>query len=492
MNDAPESKPFVQKLQERLAASRFFTFSLLLHVIIVVLGGGVVLFKAYVEPPDFVSEGGGLVSADETAIQPPEDQPDPSEQIFTPDQPEISAPSMDAITTTSTLQTTFKLASIPTPIKPVATDMSKTIAQATRQLAKGAGKGVPSDMAGRMGGSARASAMMKNKGKEKSEQAVMAGLRWLKEHQNSDGSWSEENRPSMTGFAVLCFLGHGETPESPEFGPTVKNGLDWLLAKGTEYQGRLSMTRDGWGGGNAGVYEHGIATYAMGEYYTMTKDDRFVELLKQAVGHIVAGQDPRGGWQYRYEKGPKSDTSVSGWQIQALKAAHLTGLEIPGVDEALDKAMLNLKRVQAENGSFGYHDPGDRDYSLDGVGVLCTYFWKQDKDRTVRDGIEHLLRQTEKKYPVKYKSETADLYAWYYNTQACLMVGGSAWSKWNRMFQDEIADAQSPDGSWPPLAGKSPGGALLRKPNGAGPYYRTTLCILMLEVFYRYMPVTKG
>ncbi|MEO8352150.1 MAG: prenyltransferase/squalene oxidase repeat-containing protein [Chthoniobacteraceae bacterium] len=491
MNDAPDEKPFSRKLQERLAASRFFTFSLLLHVIIVVLGGGVVLFKAYIEPPDFVSEGGGLVSAEEVTAQPPEDTPDPSEQIFTPDQPEISAPTVDAITT-SNLQASFKISSVPTPIKPVATDISKSVAQATKSLAKGLGKGVPSTMAGRMGGSQRAAAMMKNKGKEKSERAVMKGLRWLKDHQNEDGSWAEEHRPSMTGFAILCYLGHGETPESPEFGPTVKKGLDWLLAKGTEYQGRMSMTRDGWGEGNEGVYEHAIASYAIGEYYTMTKDDRFAEVVKQSVGYIVEGQAPDGGWQYRYAKGPNSDTSVSGWQIQALKAAHLTGLEIPGVEEALDKSVLNLKRVQAENGSFGYTKPGDRDYSLDGVGVLCTYFVKQDKDRSVRDGIEHMLRQTDKDHPVKYKGKAADLYAWYYNTQACLMMGGSAWSKWNRLFQDEIADSQSEDGSWPPVGGEPPGGELQKKADGAGPFYRTSLCILMLEVFYRYMPVTKG
>src|SRR4030095_12912669 len=132
---------------------------------------------------------------------------------------------------------------------------------------------------------------------------------------------------------------------------------DWMLAKGTEFQGKLSMTRDGWGGNN-GVYEHAIASYAMAEYYTMTKDERFAELLKQAITHIVQGQAPDGGWQYNYTKGPGSDTSVSGWQIQALKAAHLTGMGIPGVDEALDKAVGFIKRFQGNKGGFGYRGPG--------------------------------------------------------------------------------------------------------------------------------------
>jgi hypothetical protein len=490
MDEAPQNQPFMKRLQERLAASRFFTISLLLHSIIVVLGGSVVLFKAYVEPPDFTAEGGGLVGEEVAVITPPEETAVSATEVFTPETPQVNAPSIDALTTTSTSQVSFKMPKMTVPVKTVDANAVAQSVQSAARTAMGSGSsGVPGTMAGRMGGAARAAAMKRTDGKEKSEKAVMQGLRWLKEHQNEDGSWAPENRPAMTGFAILCFLGHGELPDSPEFGPTVKKGLDWLLAKGTEFQGKLSMTRDGWGGNN-GVYEHAIATYAMGEYYTMTKDERFADLLKQAVTHIVQGQDPNGGWQYQYAKGPKSDTSVSGWQIQALKAAHLTGLGIPGVDEALDKSMLNLKRVQAENGSFGYNIPGDRDFSLDGVGVLCTYFWKQDKDRSVRDGIEHMLNMTDKK-PVKYKGDSADLYAWYYDTQACLMFGGSAWSKWNRLFQDEIADNQNPDGSWPPVNTKAPGAELQKKPDGAGPYYRTCLCVLMLEVFYRYMPINK-
>src|ERR1051325_548958 len=102
-----------------------------------------------------------------------------------------------------------------------------------------------------------------------------------------------------------------------------------------------------------------------------------------------------------------------------------------------------------------------------------------------------MMKETDKKYPVDYKGDTANLYAWYYNTQACLMVGGAAWTKWNRLFQEQIVKNQSPDGSWPPIAGKSAGGELQRDPEGDGRFYRTNLCILMLEVYYRYMPTTK-
>jgi hypothetical protein len=100
------------------------------------------------------------------------------------------------------------------------------------------------------------------------------------------------------------------------------------------------------------------------------------------------------------------------------------------------------------------------------------------------------MDQTKKNNPVEYKGDKGDLYAWYYNTQACLMFGGAAWNTWNRLFQGEIVKNQSPDGSWPPMPGKAVG-ALQLEPEGNGQFYRTNLCILMLEVYYRYMPTNK-
>ena len=54
---------------------------------------------------------------------------------------------------------------------------------------------------------------------------------------------------------------------------------------------------------------------------------------------------------------------------------------------------------------------------------------------------------------------------------------------------------KSPERSQRTAPGPSPATATRHGPeakaDGAGPYYRTTLCVLMLEVFYRYMPINK-
>ncbi len=475
------------KIQRRLAESRFFFMSLTIHILLVVFAGGIVLYKAVNDPPDFVAEGGdGLIAQTDNLAPPPEQPPDsvPVEAVQT-EAPDISAPSIDTIKTTAN-SNPFKVSASAPKININATgDLAKSTGAVAKGISGGVG-GLPGTMRGRMG-SGRSQAMAANKGKDKSERAVLRGLEWLRQKQNGDGSWGDKNKGSMTGLALLCFLGHGETNESPNYGLTVSKAVQWILDNGTKFQGRLSMDDQFT---QAGVYEHGICTYALGEYYTMTKDERVVELFKQAIGHIVQGQSPAGGWMYKFDKSA-NDLSVSGWQIQALKAAHLTGLNLPGVEGALDKSMDAIDKVWKGSEGYGYRGPENR-YSLTGVGILCRLFWKGDHG-DVRKSMEWLLDQTEKddkQKPLKYKAENADLYAWYYHTQAALMFGGGAWQKWNRWFQDEICDVQNPDGSWPAPGGKSHGPQA--EESMTGQVYRTTLCILMLEVFYRYMPTTKG
>ena len=480
---AEQGRPlnFRERLLQRIAGARYFALSIFIHSVLVILAGGIVFYKTVIEPPDFVASGGdGLIISTDDLPPAPET---PAEKVpdakIVQQAPGMNAPRLDMITTAAP-NSDFK---IPMP------EVQVKIATSAANLAKNFGTSrafaasLPGTLTGRMG-SGRARAMAVNGMKPKSEQAVMRGLAWLVEHQNDDGSWGDDNKGAMTGFALLCFLGHGELQDSPQFGITVGRALIWIYEHGTANEGRLHMAKEFTA---HGVYEHAICAYALGEYYTMTRDRRVVKLLTQAIGHIIEGQGPNGGWMYAYDKSA-DDLSVSGWQIQALKAAHLGQLPIPGVDKALTKAVTYIERDKGPQGGYGYRDPSD-DYSLTGVGILCQLFWRGDR-ATLRQSMTWLLDQTEKHHPVKYRERSADLYAWYYDTQACLMFGGDAWTKWNGWFQDEICDAQSADGSWPAPGGNAvgPQGA----DNASGAVYRTSLCVLMLEVFYRYMPTTRG
>jgi hypothetical protein len=83
------------------------------------------------------------------------------------------------------------------------------------------------------------------------------------------------------------------------------------------------------------------------------------------------------------------------------------------------------------------------------------------------------------------------LYYWYYITQCKFHAGGKVWNDWNKQFAPELVKAQKI------LEGKGPKGEDLgfwespTEQEAHGGIYNTTLCTLMLEVYYRYLPTYK-
>lgn len=235
-------------------------------------------------------------------------------------------------------------------------------------------------------------------------------------------------------------------------------------------------------GGNAGSYAHPIHTYALCEAYTMTKIPKLKEYARRAATVVVKGQNESGGWAYGYGKGPvaHTDLSVTGWNIQALKAAALTGIPIEGLDEAMDKAIGYVKRCQDKTGKFAYKEGSGGKASLTGTGVLSLQIWKNASSKEAQQGLDWIIANQKKEW------KHVDVYAWYYMAQAAFQAtgvsGGSKyWRAWNKDFQSIVCGAQASDGHWPHGA----------HGHQDSDVYRTALTILMLEVYYRYMPSTK-
>jgi hypothetical protein len=324
------------------------------------------------------------------------------------------------------------------------------------------------------------------------EAAVVKALRWLQANQNSDGSWGGQFKASMTGLALLAYLGHCETPRSTEFGQTVTRGLEFLINLGNRRDGRLSEI-----GGHAWVYEHAIATYALCEAHTFVKElemefPGLQDAGARAVGIILRGQHPSGFWDYDYNQTSSrpGDLSVTGWHVQALKAAHHAGFASRELDQAVDRALDRTAAVQAADGTFGYTGPAALGQRLTGVGVLSFQLWGRENHRAARDGLRWLHREMD---PV-YSAPTSNLYAWYYTTMALFQRGSAYWDRWNRQWRDEILNNQREDGSWKP-EGNFAGGPAHLSTKAAGrdaEIYRVCLNTLSLEVYYRFLPGTGG
>lgn len=331
-------------------------------------------------------------------------------------------------------------------------------------------------------------------GSARTETAVLRALRWLKETQNPNGSWSRTEPDAMAGFGLLTFLAHGETPMSEEFGETVQRAMKYLADRmaAVDPQGkRPYLGRE---------YTHGITTYAISEAYGLTKIPFLKPPMEKGLNIIVEGQQKAGGFDYYYKKGARWDTSVTGWQVQALKAGYVAGADVPGLMEAMEKAVSFLRNTAYDEGKFGYTKPGEGSMGIQGVGVLCLQLLGEGNCTEARRALDYIAA-TEKVVwddTKGYRSSTTPVYNWYYITQAMFHAGRGKWNDWNKAFTEVITAHQKPDGHWDSpgkskWVGQNPDTGKVEEMTRVeyDPWYATTLCCLSLQVYYRYLPTYK-
>ena len=348
-------------------------------------------------------------------------------------------------------------------------------------------------------------------GTEGTERAVEMGLEFFTRCQFADGHWSLDQLPdgmesgdeflpgqmgsdtAATGLALLSFFGAGYTHQSDKHRETVGRGLDWLVS-GQKPEGDLFTG----GSDYTWFYSHGIATIALCEAYGMTRDPRLREPAQKAVRFIVDSQDSdRGGWRYRPRI--ESDTSVSGWQLMALKSAQMAGLKVPR--QTLRRVSDWLDKAQADGGSRYVYNPhagntptqrpGRRpNLAMTAEGVLMRMYlgWKSDHAAMV-DAAEYLKQNLPEVGTAE--QPTRDAYYWYYATQVMFQMQGDYWDAWNNRLQPLLESSQDQtgrlSGSWNPTTPIRD-----RWAHAGGRVYVTAMNLLMLEVYYRHLPLFQS
>jgi hypothetical protein len=168
--------------------------------------------------------------------------------------------------------------------------------------------------------------------------------------------------------------------------------------------------------------------------------------------------------------------------VMALKSAQAAGIEIP--QSVFDKATQYLWNMyDTKNPGFGYQNP-ERYPTMTAIGVVCQQFLGNGQDPRVKNALDYLRDQK-----VDWNKTDGDfvLYGWYYMTQAMFQGGGSYWQYWNGQIRDAMLRNQRNDGSWmPPLKSNIEVRDLARTPA-----YSTALGALILEVYYRYLPIAQ-
>jgi hypothetical protein len=251
---------------------------------------------------------------------------------------------------------------------------------------------------------------------------------------------------------------------------------------------RMMATTDARGLGGGG-YVNGIATYALCEAYGMTKIPFLKPAAEKGLEALIKGQQPCGGWDYSYAKTKRWDTSVVGWQVQALKAGYVAGCENPGIPSGIESASRFLRNVAYANGKFGYSTPGSGSWGVHAAGTLCLQLIGEAGCNEAKTGVTKL---DENFTPVwnndaMVSDHSNPAYAWYYATQVMFHAGQTTWKKWNKVFSPMVVANQKSDGHWDSPGKGEKGGSK----SEYDPYYTTCLCCLSLMVYYRYLPTYK-
>ncbi len=338
-------------------------------------------------------------------------------------------------------------------------------------------------------------------GSEGSEKAVALGLRWLAEHQSPNGSWSYDfakcpncqgqcgnpaqnpSRNSATAFALLPFLGSGITHQQgqKEYRAVVDKGLKFLLKNATSRPEGLSFIDVEDEGKYGGMYHQGITAILICEAAAMSHDSKLKAAAQKAIDFICFAQTKDGGWRYRPRDASGGDTSVLGWQVLALQSARMGDAAVPAETLYGTKRFLDTVVALDDGSLYGYRKnrPSDGSRATTAIGLLSQMFlgWRSENPALAR-GVRYLS---------EWGPDPGNLYYNYYATQVLHHYGGEPWETWNRQQRDSLVERQVLrghergswffDGAW-----NDSGGRL----------YTTAMALLILEVYYRHLPLYKN
>lgn len=176
---------------------------------------------------------------------------------------------------------------------------------------------------------------------EQIEASIDAGVAWLLNNQNDDGSWGTWEQVAKTALAVVKLQDRARELGTSEYDNEIQAGLDYIFGQAT-----VSPYGAGSGicfahGGHE-TYNTGIAMMAVANDGDLGQIVNTGPATGQTQGAVLQGnvdffvysQNPDGAWRYLAGNQP-SDQSNSGYAVLGLAYAENAGIDTSAVDAGL-------------------------------------------------------------------------------------------------------------------------------------------------------------
>jgi hypothetical protein len=357
-------------------------------------------------------------------------------------------------------------------------------------------------------GQSREAAVRRFGGGDDTERAVDLGLRYLARQQGNDGSWdprrgwetppvwvTDSRRGALTALCTLPFLAAGHTPQEGEFRVNVAQAVRWLMRQ---------QASDGYIGfsGRSDMYTHTVATLALCEAWGLTDDENIRHAAERAVRYLERTQSTGGGWCYAGAGTDRSDASITGWAVLALKSASATGIEVRDLTwqqmvGMYDRLSLPGGETYYADADYGRLSASRKGIGMVGVGLMSRVVLEDERfaarNAAAQDRLLAHLPQYEHFFepsPHVNNPNFNTYYGWYNGTLGMFLYNqgqGEAWRAWNEAIKQALLPTQitrgSRRGAW--RADDRWIGSIM------GDLYSTACAVLCLTVYYRYNPIHR-
>jgi hypothetical protein len=302
-----------------------------------------------------------------------------------------------------------------------------------------------------------------------SEAALEAGLEWLAQNQGPKGNWDDQNL-GLVSMGLLAYLSAGHLPGRGKYGDNVQRALDYII-NNAQPSGLLNIAVRG-----HDMYNHGLATFVLGQVYGMTGDKRVGRVLDGALRLIQESQCGDGGWDYVAISKPQGhDLSLCVMQAKALRSAMDSGFKVEPI--VVNKAVAAVRKYYIPNFAAGVADPqlskgmstfsynpNDRSrasITMTAVGVVCLQEFGQYDDPRIEPAmryIRYMVQRGEAFFNEQYRQSKSpkhkrqivvptnhvpfDAYTLYYLGQAIYQRGGEDWKICYPILRDQLVKRQ--------------------------------------------------